>query len=110
MCRDATMLHWDLLHHTWVGPATGEAGLEAAPVSPAARGLTATRPGTPTTNAKTKGWHTKLLACPLEALLDWHASWSILGFHKHISRICQLKSKSFRTNSEAFLLSGHDLK
>lgn len=110
MCRDATTLHWGLLHHTWVGPVTGEAGLEAAPGSPAARGLTATRPGTPTRNGKTKSWHTKLLACPLEALLHWHASWSILGFHNHISRICQLKSKSFRTNSEAFLFSGHDLK
>ena len=107
------MLPWGLLRHTWVGPATGEAGLEAAPGSPAARGLTATRPGTPTTNAKAKGWHTKLLACPLEALealLHRHAPWSILGFHEHISRICQLKSISFRTNREAFLLSGHDLK
>jgi hypothetical protein len=39
---------------TWVGPAAGEAGLEARPGSPTAIALTATRPGTPTTNVKAK--------------------------------------------------------
>lgn len=38
---------------TWDGPPRGEAGLEAIPGSPVARGLTATRPGTPT--AKQEG-------------------------------------------------------
>lgn len=41
---------------TCVGPPMGEAGLEAIPGSPTVRGLTATRPGTPTTN-QNQGWN-----------------------------------------------------
>lgn len=90
---------------TWVGPPMGEAGLEAIPDSPTARGLTGTRPGTAT--AIKDGELGRLPPAPRPAgpLRLQHRPTPPLAS----SRMCKLQRKSFTTTHEARLLSGHTL-